>query len=221
MQVWPCSARIALLHDDGDSVRSAVAWLTSPKARRVAVRLLADHCNPPFLPAAALQARMCFDFLDYLLADLLDAAEELASSSDGSTAEHTTAGAGSNAATANGELGAAVAALQRSYDALDSGESVESLPALAAMFVPAVTAAARVAALLLSAWATPEQQAAQQLEMAQAAATRSCAYLRCANLGGEGGPFARQGADSKRCRCVAAAELVWGRFCCVPCTVAC
>ena len=163
---------------------------------------------------------MCFDCLDYLLADLLDAAEELASSSGGSIAEHTTAGAGGDAATADGELAAAVAALQHSYDALDSRERVESFPTLAAKFVPAVTASARVAALLLSAWAMPEQQAAQQLEMAQAAATRSCAYLRCANLGGKGGPFAGQGADSKRCRCVAAVELVWGRLCCMPCTAA-
>ena len=61
-----------------------------------------------------------------------------------------------------------------------------------------------MAALLLQAWSSPEQQAARQLELAQAAATRSCAYLRCANVGCEGGPFAGQGADSKRCRCAAA-----------------
>ncbi|KAI3433853.1 hypothetical protein D9Q98_003656 [Chlorella vulgaris] len=44
-----------------------------------------------------------------------------------------------------------------------------------------------------------EPQAGDALDLAQAAATRSCAYLRCANLAGEGGPAARQGAGSKRC----------------------
>ncbi|KAL4859676.1 hypothetical protein ACK3TF_000754 [Chlorella vulgaris] len=44
-----------------------------------------------------------------------------------------------------------------------------------------------------------EPQAGDALELAQAAATRSCAYLRCANLAGEGGPAAGQGAGSQRC----------------------
>ncbi|KAI3433826.1 hypothetical protein D9Q98_003630 [Chlorella vulgaris] len=41
-----------------------------------------------------------------------------------------------------------------------------------------------------------EPQPGDGLELAQAAATRSCAYLRCANLDGEGGPAAGQGAGS-------------------------
>ncbi|PRW60171.1 hypothetical protein C2E21_1998 [Chlorella sorokiniana] len=41
---------------------------------------------------------------------------------------------------------------------------------------------------------------AAALEVAQATAARSCAYLRCANLGGEGGPAAGQGVGSQRCR---------------------
>ena len=45
---------------------------------------------------------------------------------------------------------------------------------------------------------TPTPEAAQ-LQLAQAAAARSCAYLRCTNLGGEGGPAAGQGIDSQRC----------------------
>ena len=51
----------------------------------------------------------------------------------------------------------------------------------------------RLAAALLAWWRRPE---------AQAAAARSCAYLRCANLGGEGRPTARQGAGNQRCRWV-------------------
>jgi hypothetical protein len=59
---------------------------------------------------------------------------------------------------------------------------------------------AQLAALLQQWWQRPEQVAADRLELAQAAATRSCAYLRCANLGGQGGPAAGQGAGSKKCR---------------------
>ncbi|KAL4852781.1 WD repeat-containing protein 44 [Chlorella vulgaris] len=44
-----------------------------------------------------------------------------------------------------------------------------------------------------------EPQPGDALELAQAAAARSCAFLGCANLAGEGGPAARQGAGSQRC----------------------
>ena len=60
--------------------------------------------------------------------------------------------------------------------------------------------AARLAVLLKAVWLLPERQAEQQLIQAQAAATRSCAYLRCANVGAEGGPAAGQGLGSMRCR---------------------
>ena len=61
-------------------------------------------------------------------------------------------------------------------------------------------ASLRLAAALLDYWQQPEQAAAGQLEAAQVAAARSCAYLRCANLGGQGGPAAGQGEGSARCR---------------------
>jgi hypothetical protein len=44
-----------------------------------------------------------------------------------------------------------------------------------------------------------EPQPGDALELAQAAAARSCAYLRCANLADEGGPAVGQGAGSQRC----------------------
>ncbi|KAI3433899.1 hypothetical protein D9Q98_003701 [Chlorella vulgaris] len=44
-----------------------------------------------------------------------------------------------------------------------------------------------------------EPQPGDALELAQAAATRSCAYLRCANLASEGGPAAGKGAGTRRC----------------------
>lgn len=59
--------------------------------------------------------------------------------------------------------------------------------------------ASQVAALLQQCWEQPEQRAAE-LALAQAAATRSCAYLHCTNVAGEGGPAAGEGAGSMRCR---------------------
>ena len=61
---------------------------------------------------------------------------------------------------------------------------------------------AQLGQALLAWWRRPEAQPEQQLKLAQAAATRSCAYLRCGNLGGEGGPAAGQGVGSMRCRWV-------------------
>ncbi len=55
-----------------------------------------------------------------------------------------------------------------------------------------------LAVALENVWGRPEQQ----VYAAQAAAARSCAYLRCANLGAEGGPAA--GSTGKKCRCVQA-----------------
>ncbi|PRW59997.1 Zinc finger MYND domain-containing 19 Q7TSV3 [Chlorella sorokiniana] len=66
---------------------------------------------------------------------------------------------------------------------------------------------------LLAWWRRPEAQAAAALELAQAAAARSCAYLRCANLGGEGGPAAGQGVGSQRC---SACRAVW--YCGTACS---
>ena len=74
----------------------------------------------------------------------------------------------------------------------------------------ALPPAARLAAALLDWWRRPEQQQQDALALAQAAAGRSCAYLRCANLGGEGGPEAGQGVGSMRCRCEGWAGWVGG-----------
>ena len=46
----------------------------------------------------------------------------------------------------------------------------------------------------------PAVEAQRQLELARAAATRSCAYLRCAKVAGQGGAVAGQGVGSARCR---------------------
>ncbi len=57
-----------------------------------------------------------------------------------------------------------------------------------------------LAAALQAAWAEPASLEREQLEVAEVAAAGRCAYLRCANLGGEGGLAAGQGEGSKRCR---------------------
>jgi len=62
-----------------------------------------------------------------------------------------------------------------------------------------VPPAVRLAAALQQYWQMPEQVAAEQLQLAQAAATRSCAYLRCANVGSTSGPAAGRGSGGKRC----------------------
>ena len=77
---------------------------------------------------------------------------------------------------------------------------------LAAAFQRVLRAAAQLADLLLQCWALPAQAAEMRLELAQAAATRSCAYLGCSNLGLKGGPAAGEGAGSLKC---AGCRSVW------------
>ena len=74
--------------------------------------------------------------------------------------------------------------------------SLATLPLYQATVVPA---AATLATKLQEYWQLPEQLQTNRLEAARAAAARSCAYLRCANLGGEGGALAGTGS-STRCR---------------------
>ena len=74
-------------------------------------------------------------------------------------------------------------------------------------------AARRLAAALLRWWRRPQQEEADRLELAQAAATRSCAYLACANLGAEGGAGAGEGVGSKRC---SGCRAVW--YCGTACS---
>ena len=62
--------------------------------------------------------------------------------------------------------------------------------------------AAQLAAVVQQHWAEPAQQAQHRLALAQVAAARSCAYLRCPNVEQAGGPAAGEGLSSKLCRCV-------------------
>ena len=67
-------------------------------------------------------------------------------------------------------------------------------------------AARKLAEALQAYWQLPEQQAAARLEVARAAAARSCAYLRCSNLAAEGGVSAGEGKGSLRC---SGCRVVW------------
>ena len=60
--------------------------------------------------------------------------------------------------------------------------------------------AAGLSALMQQYLALPAVEEGRRLVLARAAAARSCAYLRCANVATEGGPAAGQGVGGKRCR---------------------
>ena len=72
--------------------------------------------------------------------------------------------------------------------------------------------AGQVAALVEAFYQQPEQRAAAALELAQAAATRSCANLRCPNVGSEG----REAEGRLNRRCSACRAV---RYCCRECSV--
>ncbi len=104
---------------------------------------------------------------------------------------HEAAQAGGNQRQLDGLL----AGLRRTIEMAEQGRVPQALRQLATQVLPQTAQPAALAVQHL----TPDPEAAQ-LELAQAAAARSCAYLCCANLGGEGGPAAGQGVGSMRCR---------------------
>lgn len=89
------------------------------------------------------------------------------------------------------QLAAALEALPPVPEA-GSGEALSEASAL-------LQPLAALADLAQQGWQQSGQAAAARLERVQAAAGRSCAYLACSNLGGEGGPAAGQGVGSQQC----------------------
>lgn len=87
--------------------------------------------------------------------------------------------------------------------AATSAQQKQQRPGVQAEFMNAVCESGFVAnalgTLLEDFWALPEQAEAARLEVAQAAAARSCAHLRCPNVGLEGGPAAGQGRHCRQC----------------------
>lgn len=119
---------------------------------------------------------------------------------DGSQASTDTAGskAGAEAQACRLRVQRAAAALDRALLQAKAGMRQGRVNPSALLRRLQAPAEALVAALQ-EWWALPDQVAAAGLEAARAAATRSCANLRCPNLGLEGGAAAGQGVGCKRC----------------------
>ena len=92
--------------------------------------------------------------------------------------------------------------VRRSLKAVVSSNSAQRAVLLRQLLQPA----ADLGAALLAYYELPDQRAAERLELARIAATRSCAYLRCSNLAAGGGPAAGEGDGSKKC---SACRAVW------------
>jgi hypothetical protein len=76
-----------------------------------------------------------------------------------------------------------------------------------------LTAVGGMATLVEQSLESTGQAALQRLDSARAAATRSCAYLACANLAVEGGPAAGEGKGSLRC---SGCKVAW--YCSTVCS---
>ena len=145
---------------------------------------------------------------------LLSAFSALCSAAEGMVAS-VDSGSASRAAALQPEVASLQSALGR-FNSQLSNSTTPGAAALATVNVlrsDALPPARQLAATLLEHWARPEQQQQDALQLAQAAAARSCAYLRCSNVGGEGGPAAGQGGGSQRC---GACRAVW--YCSTACS---
>jgi hypothetical protein len=101
------------------------------------------------------------------------------------------------------EIMSSTTALLVALEAGGAAASQPGTPSPAALAQDALRSAllgARKLADALLAWQQrPEQLEAERLELAQAQALRSCAYLRCPNVGAGGGMMAGQGGGGKLC----------------------
>lgn len=104
---------------------------------------------------------------------------------------------GTSSATASNDhaLGDLAVRIRSVLASAQQGSAVRALRQLSTEMLPEVVQAAELVVQQLM----PAAEAAQ-LQLAQAAAARSCAYLCCTKLRGEGGPEAGQGAGSQHCR---------------------
>lgn len=74
--------------------------------------------------------------------------------------------------------------------------------------------AAELGALVQQYLEHPLYEADRRRSVMQVVARRCCAYLGCTNVEAGGGPAARQGAGSRRCRCAAGGWLGTGGLAC-------
>ena len=160
---------------------------------------------------------LALPFLQHFVRSLSDAAEvALASLSCASASDHCAPGgeqAQQERARVAAQLEHAAAQYERVQDSLKP-RSRQQHASIVAEFGSAILAGSQgmlratsdLAAALQQFCDLPEQQEAAQLELAQAAGARSCAYLRCTQMEQGGGPGAGHGSGSRRC---SACRSVW------------
>ena len=154
-----------------------------------------------------MQALLCLEAFGQVVAALLKAAEATRAALLDGAGSSGAAGVDNGAAGSLAQrLGAALQALQDARDVLTQSMRI-SLPVggitpseAVPHWHPLLQPAAALAALMQQGWQQTGQGAAARLELAQAAATRSCAHMACANLAGEGGgQEAGDGGGGKLC----------------------
>lgn len=104
------------------------------------------------------------------------------------------------------QLQAAAARVQRTLSELAlpaTADGAVAADSLANMRRLCLQPAAELAALVQQYLEHPLYEADRRRSVMRVVARRCCAYLGCTNVEAGGGPAARQGAGSRRCRCVA------------------
>ena len=134
---------------------------------------------------------------------------DTASSASGSTPP---SGPAAGAQALGQQLEGALQELEQAIAHFDAADIDQRSDQMAAPFQFLLKPAGQVAALVEAYYQQPEQRAAAVLELAQAAATRSCANLRCPNVAGQG----REAEGRRNQRCSACRAV---RYCCRECSV--
>ncbi|KAL4855305.1 hypothetical protein ACK3TF_004058 [Chlorella vulgaris] len=186
----------------------AVGGKAAAASPRVTAHMLASGAMDTMLQqleSSGAQGAALLGAQDGSLAGLLAAAyQALVQAAD----DVLSAASGGSTAIGTEELQAAQQTLKAVLDSLNadlgvSGGGQPSTSAAAAavkvLREEAQPAAGQLAAALLVLWTQPDQRKQAALELAQASAARSCAYLSCSNVCGGDGPAAGQGVGSKRC----------------------
>ena len=172
-------------------------------------------CPSNCLPQAASRVQHCLVGVCALAVAAQKVLAVIAASGDCGSAVEAGAGGSSGPAgsqeTLSQQLRAAQKELKQAQGAMVPGEA-RSWDHLAGLVQRQLEPAARLAALVEAFYQQPEQRAAAALELAQAAATRRCANLRCPNIGGEGREA--EGRPNQRCSVCRAV-----RYCCRECSV--
>ncbi|PRW56081.1 hypothetical protein C2E21_5153 [Chlorella sorokiniana] len=204
-QLWSAASR------QGSPSRVA-AWFhlmaAVEQGPRLAVLLAAGGYLEAIVKGAGQDTRLLDPMCNVLDALQTVAFEVLVAAGEADGSSSSGGGMGASAAEEAGLLERLRQALQAAEPSF--AEEVASARRLQRDMLPP---ARRLAAALLDWWRRPAAQQEQQLEAAQATAARSCAYLRCVNLGSGGGPAAGQGEGSQRC---SACRAVW--YCGTACS---